>query len=75
MASDHCDLCELCGSALHHCHGLLIEHADGTAECADGCGGPRAVHDDAAPCTDLALGCCVPLPSGAPSAPVLEWAA
>jgi hypothetical protein len=54
--------CATCDLGLAHCHGLLVEHDDGTATCLDGCGGPRAVHDDAAPCGTIGYGCCEPAP-------------
>ena len=50
--------CTTCDLGLEHCHGLLVEHDDGGATCLDGCGGPRAVHDDVVGCADLGLGCC-----------------
>jgi hypothetical protein len=56
-------ICTTCDLGLEHCHGLLVEHDDGTATCLDGCGGPRAVHDDVAACGEVGPGCC-----GAPAA-------
>lgn len=53
-----CATCTTCELGLDHCHALLVEHDDGTATCLDGCGGPRAVHDDWVPCAELGLGCC-----------------
>lgn len=57
--------CTSCELNLHHCHGLLVEHADGTATCFDGCGGPRLVHDEVVRCADLGGhgGCCEAMPA------------
>lgn len=57
--------CSTCDLGLEHCHALLVEHDDGTATCLDGCGGPRAVHDDTIPCAAADLGCCAPAPQPA----------
>ena len=38
--------CSTCDLGLEHCHAPIVEHRDGTYECLDGCGGPRAIHDD-----------------------------
>jgi hypothetical protein len=66
--------CPTCELGLHHCHGLLVEHDDGTATCLDGCGGPRAVHDEVVACGELGLGCCMTAgdaePAAAPGLPV-----
>lgn len=54
--------CLTCDLHLDHCHGLLVEHDDGTATCTEGCGGPRAIHDDTAACGAIGFGCCEPAP-------------
>jgi hypothetical protein len=38
--------CTPCDLGLDHCHAPILEHPDGTFECIEGCGGPRAIHDD-----------------------------
>jgi hypothetical protein len=44
---------------LHHCHGTLVLHADGTAECdhADHCETREDAHEWWLPCGDLGCGC------------------
>ncbi|MCU1643485.1 MAG: hypothetical protein JWN03_3760 [Nocardia sp.] len=51
--------CSLCASALDHCHGTLIAHADGSAECTDwACADTdRLRHPFSADCSDVAGGC------------------
>jgi hypothetical protein len=54
-------LCAFCHQGLSHCHGLLLLHADGSAECSEEptCPGPAGVlHDFQAPCADGAGGAC-----------------
>lgn len=65
-ATTTCTTCEL---GLEHCHGLLVEHDDGTATCEDACGGPRCVHDEVAACGEVGLGCCGPVAPPAEVAP------
>jgi hypothetical protein len=50
--------CEMCDMGLDHCHGVVVEHPDGSYECADGCGAGLAVHDELVTCAELGLGCC-----------------
>jgi hypothetical protein len=66
--------CTPCELRLHHCHGLVALHDDGSFTCLDGCGDPLAVHDEVVACGELDLGCCTPL---VPAAPAHEpaWAA
>ena len=69
--------CVPCELDLHHCHGLVALHDDGTFTCLDGCGDPLAVHDDVAACGELALGCCE-APAPVHEAPIVgepAWAA
>ncbi|WP_405133895.1 hypothetical protein [Nocardia sp. NBC_01388] len=51
--------CSLCVSVLDHCHGTLIAHADGSAECTDwACADTdRLRHPFRADCSDVAGGC------------------
>jgi hypothetical protein len=51
--------CAPCAAELWHCHGTLVLHADGTAECDDAhhCHAREDVHDWWLPCTDLGCGC------------------
>ncbi len=51
--------CWACATALDHCHGTLVLHADGAAECdhADRCEGREDLHELWIPCTDLICGC------------------
>jgi hypothetical protein len=53
--------CSDCDNGLHHCHDLLIRHADGTVECAgDGeCLALIEVHTWVLSCGDVLPGeCC-----------------
>lgn len=54
--------CVTCELGLDHCHALLVEHDDGAAECLDGCGGPRAVHDDVVAGAEIGCTCCTRAP-------------
>ncbi len=51
---------------LDHCHGTLIQHADGTLECTDpDCRWERGVHDLVVGCRDETMDCCAqPAPTG-----------
>ncbi|WP_067531794.1 hypothetical protein [Nocardia crassostreae] len=51
--------CSLCESALDHCHGTLIAHADGATECTDWhCDSlDRVRHVYLADCSEVAGGC------------------
>lgn len=70
------DTCPACSLELDHCHGLLVEHDDGTTTCLDGCGGPRAVHDELVGCAELGIGCCGLADGAARAVPEeLRWAA
>lgn len=55
MTTARCPACDL---GLDHCHGTLVEHEDGTTTCLDGCGGPRAAHDEVVACETVGMGCC-----------------
>ena len=68
-----CATCHLGLTGLDHCHGLLVEHEDGTTTCLDGCGGHRLVHDDAVACGVIGYGCCEPVPDPIELEPA--WAA
>lgn len=67
--------CAPCELELEHCHGLLVEHDDGTTTCLDGCGGLQAVHDDVAGCGAIGYGCCEPVPEAMPAELEPAWAA
>jgi hypothetical protein len=51
--------CLLCARGLEHCHGLLIEHANGTCECIDDplCPGARVLHEWIQHCSSLKPPC------------------
>jgi len=70
-----CTTCETCELGLHHCHGALVEHDDGSATCLEGCGSPRAVHDEVIACSDVGLGCCGASPAIEPVRREHAWAA
>jgi hypothetical protein len=43
--------CTQCADELDHCHGTLIAHLDGAAECTDACADPDpARHPATSPC-------------------------
>lgn len=51
--------CFPCATGTDHCHGTLVLHADGTAECDEErrCERREDLHDWWVPCTDLGCGC------------------
>ncbi|PRX45468.1 hypothetical protein B0I33_109131 [Prauserella shujinwangii] len=51
--------CASCEARLDHCHGTLVQHADGGAECTDGgCTGPDPVrHALLLDCASVDGGC------------------
>lgn len=51
--------CMSCHTGADHCHGTLVRHADGGAECTDPrCGGPDAMrHTFVIDCSDVDGGC------------------
>ncbi|PRX95431.1 hypothetical protein [Allonocardiopsis opalescens] len=51
--------CLPCARGWEHCHGTLVEHADGTAECTTGpdCPPDAELHGSAGPCAGLLPGC------------------
>ncbi|MET0135276.1 MAG: hypothetical protein ABW215_16985 [Kibdelosporangium sp.] len=59
--------CPLCSRGIDHCHGTLVLHSDGTAECTDGtCEGPDdETHVLVLACVQVAGGClCSELTAG-----------
>jgi hypothetical protein len=51
--------CRRCSTDLVHCHGTLVQHAEGDLECSDpGCAGRVAVHDFVILCDDVQARCC-----------------
>lgn len=51
--------CRRCSAALLHCHGTLVHHDDGTADCTDeDCAGDVALHDFVMSCFEINSGCC-----------------
>lgn len=59
LSSGRTAKCSLCESALDHCHGTLIAHADGSYECTDwSCAAAdRVRHPFLADCSNVAGGC------------------
>lgn len=51
--------CHPCAAGTAHCHGTLVLHADGAAECdeAHRCECREDLHEWWVPCTDLGCGC------------------
>lgn len=51
--------CPSCAADHDHCHGTLVLHADGSAECdnAHVCEAREDLHDWWVPCTDIGCGC------------------
>ncbi len=51
--------CATCDADLLHCHGTLVLHADGSAECdeAHRCGVREDIHDCWIACSELLCGC------------------
>jgi hypothetical protein len=51
--------CRACTAELDHCHGMLIEHVAGSAECTEpGCANLDPVrHREIVTCADLSGGC------------------
>jgi hypothetical protein len=51
--------CSLCDRGIEHCHGTLVLHSDGTAECTDGfCDEDQAdLHELVLECRQFAGGC------------------
>jgi hypothetical protein len=51
--------CTECHEGLHHCHDVLVVHADGQVECDDAerCGGRRAAHGWVVSCAEVGCGC------------------
>jgi hypothetical protein len=63
--------CLTCTTGIDHCHGTLIVHLDGLAECTEGgCTGlDRDRHDLTVACAEVSGGCgCVEPPFAAPVA-------
>ena len=58
-ASDETSPCPTCDDDLEHCHGVLVLHADGRAECWElpRCEGEVVEHDYEVPCHELGCGC------------------
>lgn len=54
------DECAGCVSSLDHCHGTLVVHVDGGAECTDpSCDDTDQLrHDLAVDCPSTVIGCC-----------------
>lgn len=51
--------CRDCDQQLWHCHGTLVLHPDGSAECTDpGCPDPRSPHSFRIDCTEISAACC-----------------
>ena len=64
--------CADCQDAVDHCHGTLILHVDGEAECTeDGCQVDFAAHSWMGSCWDVLAGC----GCGTPAAPAVDRAA
>ncbi|WP_099025888.1 hypothetical protein [Mycolicibacterium palauense] len=57
--------CRLCAAGLQHCHGTLIRHSLGHAECTeDGCTTPEAVvHTFVIDCDAVGCDCAQPIGS------------
>lgn len=51
--------CHPCTAGIDHCHGTLVLHADGTAECDEHhhCEAREDLHEWWVPCIDLGCGC------------------
>jgi len=49
--------CRDCDMWIDHCHGVLVEHADGSLTCDTCTSASRLTHDFVEPCGD---GCCWP---------------
>ncbi|GDY30663.1 hypothetical protein [Gandjariella thermophila] len=60
--------CSTCTTGLNHCHGTLIVHGDGLAECTDGqCADlDRARHALTIGCDEVAGGCGCAEPAASP---------
>jgi hypothetical protein len=51
--------CHRCADDLRHCHGTLVLHDDGAAECTEpGCPGDPVMHDVVLTCGSDLCGCC-----------------
>jgi hypothetical protein len=51
--------CPTCERELLHCHGAVVRHGDGRAECTEavGCDGDLVIHDVEVPCTEIGGAC------------------
>ncbi len=50
-------VCAVCRRGWHHCHGVVIEHADGSLECSVACEGGPDMHDAVLSCEDVLRTC------------------